>query len=415
MPLGSFGGTRLTINSQVSITKTGKQMSKDVFAFQPSGGNILKKSRRLMPPVLRFVLFASLALSAMMLGITGCGDDDDGGTNNGTGDINFCNPGESKYYCMATTVTFTPSVAKGVTFSPQITETFYGVENICVDDGEGVIDPSCDVKQSGSNFSITCAFTEEISATCTLKYDYTMSGTVTDNVIDLSGMATVTSQGECEPDVPTGTIEVAIHGDRVDGPSAPCGEGSGNGSFNLTVTKPGIVVSPALLSAQAFGDPTNGYTLLGTFSDDSNVSYTTSVLIPPVSSVPANFTIVDPDGSGPGEAEVIYIEAKLSTPVYAYNLTSASGTLTITKATDSEIAGSFSATGSGDVINGTQEDVEDRTLVGDFSSSVSGGPDMAGEFTPEMDISRYHRRMVRMVLQSIGASVERDGRGVVTP
>lgn len=367
-----------------------------------------------MSPMWRFILFTSLALFAITLGITGCGDDDDGGTNNGNGSVTLCNPGEAKYYCMETTVTFNPPSAEGAAFSPQVTETFYGVEDICDVDGEGVIDPDCDVTQSGNNLSIICSFTEEISATCTLKYDYSMSGTVTDNVIDLSGTATVIQQGTCDPDVPSGTIDVAIHGNRVEGPSAPCGEGSGSDDFNLTVTKTGIVITPTLLTANAVGDPTNGYTLLGSFTD-GDVSYSTSVLIPPVSSVPVDITIVDPDASAAGEAEVLHIEAKFTPPIYAFNLASSAGTLTITKATDSEIVGSFSTVGSGDVVNGTEEGTESRTLAGDFSTSVSSGPDMSGELAQKAAVEKHHRRMVRKILQGIASNVARNAEGVVSP
>jgi hypothetical protein len=371
-----------------------------------------------MPPAWRVIVLASLVVSAMMFGLVGCGDDDDGGNTNGNGNntVALCEPGETKYYCVETTVTVLPGAAAFGANAGSAQEdafTYYGVENICDGDGEGIIDPDCDIKQNGSNVSVTCAFTEEVSATCSVTYDYTMSGTVTDQLIDLSGTAVLTPQGSCPPDVPVGTIEVAIHGDRVDGPDAPCGESSGGSGFSLTVTKPGGTVTPDAITVQAIGDPTNGYTVMGTFTDASSMTYTTSVLVPPVSSVPANFTIVDPDGSGPGEAEVVHIEAKFTNPVYTFGLTSASGTLTITKATESELAGSFNATGSGDVIEGMNQSVEDRTLAGEFDTSVSAGSDFS--VTAADGFERHHARFVRTILKSLASHVEGGGSGVVSP
>jgi hypothetical protein len=364
---------------------------------------MFKQLGRLSPPMWRAVLLSTLVVGVSTFGIVGCGDDDDGGNsnNNNTGS-GLCQPGETKYYCIETTITM-----------DDVAETDYDVEDIC-SDGDGVITPDCNVQQNGDNVSISCSSTDQVSATCTVKTDYTISGTMNDNLIDMSGTVTVTPQGSCP--IGADEFDIAFHGTRVDGPSAPCGPDSPNeDSFDLTITNPGGTISPTLDTVVGFGDPSSGYTVTATFSDPGGVTYTTNLYVPPVSSAPATFPVVDPGTSDTGEAEVMHIEAKYSTPIYTFTLASATGTLNVTSATAGGVAGSFNASGSGDVIEGLNQRTETRTLAGDFSVSYPAPPPTVGGAGSESDPESYKKRIVRSILRQVVNAASSDGRGVVAP
>jgi hypothetical protein len=310
-----------------------------------------RRSRRQSIP---FLLGAGLLVLILPLLASCGGDDDDTGSGGGAG-ATLCADGEHRYYCVTTTIT----EAKAI----ESTE----VIDIC-DDDEGFGGDDCDLEIDGSNVSAQCSFTDDLGGDCTVDVEIDLSGTLTDQMIDITGTVTTTSTDpDCSDDV-LGTLNYSVVGDRVDAADSECGDGGGEpgeeGTIQMTVTKPSGDVD---LNGFMVGSEITGGYEIGTVTMVDGITYTLSFTVPEITEeLPQTFPLsaaLKIDG-----ALVSYLEFAIEPPAFWTLTEVTSGNLTITNVTETGIAGSFDLTGTV-AENGGQES---RTLVGEFNASLSG-------------------------------------------
>lgn len=169
-----------------------------------------------------------------------------------------------------------------------------------------------------------------------------------------------------------GLLSLAACGDDVMGPGGPAGR---DRSLNMTIEKGGETIvcappSPSLTAVKADPPVANDHYLVGGGEIIDGVFYTIELHVPAVPDVPHTFQVRPENASatriGIEYGEVLDGEAS---PIFASTSApgSVSGTVTITEASASWIAGEFALTISGDGTGGTSV----RTISsGEFDMEV---------------------------------------------
>jgi hypothetical protein len=305
------------------------------------------------------ILMLVLTASVSMVLLVGCGGDDDGGnggsgSNGGNGGGVDCT--DHKYYCITTT--FTPEGGE-----PEVS---YEVIDLCGSDASP-IDPQCVGEVDGSNVSFDCSYSQAIGE-CNTEWTFDVSGTITDQAIDLSGDGSLVVSGNCGPLTNMSFTYTGV-GERVASADAPCGPVS---DFNITATKPSGTVSLETTSLSIIYN-VGGYTMTATLGDvaGGSINYSFTLIIPAVGSTPSAFDARCVGSAAQGEASFTYMEMDMAAPFPIWNLCpgAASGTVNITTATPQRIAGSFNISGTTSGTGGS----ESRTIAGDFDIPVDGG------------------------------------------
>jgi hypothetical protein len=287
----------------------------------------------------------------------GCGSDggsDGDGGGGGTGDCT-----DHRYYCITTTIEpDSPLVEPTVT-----TE----VIDLCGGDPEDVIDPQCTGTVNGSSVSFDCEYGDTVGS-CTTNWTIQADGTVTEQEIDIAGTGSLDVSGNCGLLMDM-DFDYSIVGFRVDSATDPCGPAA---PFEMTVQKPSGTVVLETTSISVIRDPGTGtYTIAPSLGDVSggSISYTLTLVIPPVGSTPETLDVECAGMLPPGVAMFSWLELDMGNPSDQWTLCpGGSGTVTITGMTESTIAGSFEISGTTSGSGGA----ESRTLSGSFDLSAGG-------------------------------------------
>lgn len=307
-----------------------------------------------------YLCFAAVVLLAFSLNV-GCGDDDD---DNPTGPSPFISADWVGVWEQSVTMTICGEQTSYMSFTDTMT--------ICPDEEDWVQedDPNvdCDYTWDGNTMSSTCTIVDTTDE-CIVTVDVSYTGTVTGTSYNMSGTIQNTYSGTGCPTGGYDCMNITYTGTRIGDAPDPCdpfgGTSSGEDVFTYTVTNGGT-------ADYAFSDnevvvllSEGGYSIIagaGTVDGHTIYFYT------PTPTAANNYGL-----AGWTEATANQVGANYVTPDGSM-LTDANGTMLVTEADASHIAGTFSFTAT--LSDGVStEDITVSSGVFDVLVDVAGKTD----------------------------------------